>query len=118
MKIQIQFKPEEQDSISAELATLGVSHTYRRRFGSNDIEIIFDGDVDEAQVRALVRTGKRNYQLRNKENYDDLGLENYTPAQMNAYIDAQVNTMADVKRVLKILARIVLYLVKHLDDAV
>lgn len=68
-------------------------------------------------TRQVLPTVRRIEELRLKDLYDDAdatpafnALKAATPAEIDAFVDANINTMADVRRVLKVMLRCLVYL--------
>jgi hypothetical protein len=116
--VKTRFSIEEQKKVFEALNSLGIPFTARRRTGTDDVEIIFQDIGAPEDITDLVNQGRRAYRLRNKDQYDNIGFENYTSAQINTYIDNNVTDLASVKVILKLFARLILYIIKHMNDDV
>lgn len=117
MEVKMAFAEEEYEKIAKELKSLNVMYHIKRKPGSKDVVLIFQSDeINEKDIRKLIRTGQKKHRHRNKEKYDDLGIEDYTPKQMNEYVNDTVTDLQSAKKVLRVFGRIILYLVKNLDD--
>jgi len=120
MRITLLFKAGAAEQVFAALRALELAPSYAERSpNSAECTLVYDRDLttqELATIKDAVGESVVKFQQKGIEAYDLDKLRNMTVEQINTYIDIKVTDLATAKGALKVLAKLIRYLIKKLEE--